>query len=155
VCGDHVFLIASESKKTGLLLQVAGGAPSVVWQNNELTNYFNASVFHDGHLYGVHSLDHIPKNSSLRCIELLTAKVKWEKDGVGLAGLILAAQRLILLTDKGELVIAEAIPEAYKEIGRAKVLDGNCWDAPVPCEGRVYCRNHRGDTVCLVPGPSR
>jgi hypothetical protein len=35
-----------------------------------------------------------------------------------------------------------------------KVLDGNCWNAPVLCEGRIYCRNHRGDIVCLVlPSP--
>ena len=150
VCGQHVFVSASESKKTGLLLRVADGKTSVVWENRNMMNYFNASVFHNGHLYGVHSLDHHPKNSSLRCVELSTAKVQWEKDGVGLGGLILAGQRLLVLTDKGELVAAEATPEAYKEIGRAKVLDGNCWNAPVLCEGRIYCRNHRGDIVCLA-----
>ncbi len=128
---------------------MAAPKTSIVWQNQNMMNYFNASVFQNGHLYGVHSLDHIPKNSSLRCIELLTSKVKWEKGGVGLGGLILAGQRLLILTDKGELVVAEATPGAYKEIGRAKVLDGNCWNAPVLGEGRIYCRNHRGDIVCL------
>jgi len=150
VCAQHVFVSASETKKTGLLLRVADGKTSVVWENQEMLNYFNASVFHNGHLYGIHSLDHIPKNSSLRCVELLTAKVKWEKPGVGLGGLILADQRLLIQTDKGELVVAEATPEAYKEVGRAKILDRNCWAAPVLCEGRIYCRNHRGDIVCLV-----
>jgi outer membrane protein assembly factor BamB len=150
VCDSHVFLSASESKKTGLCLRVADGTASVVWENRNMMNYFNASVFHNGCLYGVHSLDHIPRNSSLRCVELLTAKVRWQKDGVGLGGLILAGQKLLILTDKGELVLAEAVPEAYKEIGRAKVLDGNCWNAPVLSEARIYCRNHRGDIVCLV-----
>ncbi len=150
VCGQHVFVSASESKKTGLLLRVADGKTSVVWENQNMMNYFNASVFHNGHLYGIHSLDHIPRNSSLRCVDLLTSKVKWEKNGVGLGGLILADKRLLVQTDKGELVVVEATPEAYKEVGRAKVLDGNCWNAPVLCEGKIYCRNHRGDIVCLV-----
>jgi hypothetical protein len=129
---------------------VAGGKTSVVWENQNMMNYFNASVLYNGHLYGIHSLDHHPKNSALRCIDVLTSKVKWEKDGVGLGGLILTDQKLLVLTDKGELVVAEATPGAYKEIGRAKILDGNCWNAPVLCEGRVYCRNHRGDIVCVV-----
>lgn len=150
VFGQHVFVSASESKKTGLLLRVAEGKTTIVWENQNMMNYFNACVFHNGHLYGIHSLDHVPKNSSLRCIDLLTAKVKWEKEGVGLGGLILAGAKLLIQTDKGELVVAEATPEAYKEIGRAQVLDGKCWNAPVLCEGRVYCRNHRGDIVCLV-----
>ncbi|HUT35786.1 MAG TPA: PQQ-binding-like beta-propeller repeat protein [Planctomycetota bacterium] len=148
--GEHVFVSASESKQTGLLLRVARGTTSVVWQNRNMMNYFNASVVHQGYVYGIHSLDHIPKNSLLRCVNLLTAEVKWEKDGVGLGGLILAGGRLLVLTDKGEFVVAEAAPEAYKEIGRAKVLDGNCWNAPVLCRGKIYCRNHRGDIVCLV-----
>jgi outer membrane protein assembly factor BamB len=155
VSGRHVFVSASESKKTGILLRVGEGTAVVVWENQNMMNYFNASVFHGGHLYGIHSLDHIPKNSSLRCVDLLTARVKWEKPGVGLGGLILAGQRLLILTDTGDLVVAEASPEAYKEIGRAKVLDGNCWHAPVLSEGRIYCRNHRGDIVCLALGDSK
>jgi outer membrane protein assembly factor BamB len=154
VWGHHVFVSASESKKTGLLLRVAEGTTSIVWENQKMMNYFNASVVLNGFLYGIHSLDHIPKNSSLRCLNLLTTKVAWQKEGVGLGGFIVAGGRLILLTDKGELVVAEATSEAYREIGRLKVLDGNCWNAPVLCEGRIYCRNHRGDIVCLVlPSP--
>jgi len=150
VCGQRVFVSASNEKKTGILLEVAGGKASVVWQNQNMMNYFNASVLHNGHLYGIHSLDHISKNSTLRCLDLQTAEVKWEKAGVGLGGLILAGTRLLILSEAGELLVAEATPEAYKELGRAKVLDGSCWNAPVLCEGRIYCRNHRGDIVCLV-----
>lgn len=114
-----------------------------------MMNYFNASVVHGGHLYGIHSLDHVPRNSTLRCIELATGQVKWDKEGVGLASVLLLGRRLLVLTDKGELVLADAAPAAYEELGRAKVLDGNCWTSPVPHDRRVYCRNCRGDIVCL------
>ena len=147
--GDKVFVSGSETKRTCLLLQVAGRAVSVVWQGQNMLNYFNASVVHDGCLYGIHSLDHLPKNSTLRCVEIVTGQVKWDKEGVGLASVVLIGRRLLVLTDKGELVLADAAPDAYKELGRAKVLDGNCWTSPVPHDGRVYCRNHRGEIVCL------
>jgi len=149
VLGDKVFISGSETKKTGILLQVAGRAVSVVWQGQNMLNYFNASVVHDGHLYGVNSLDHLPRNSTLRCVNLLTGEVKWDKEGVGLASVVLVGRSLLVLTDKGELVLAHAAPDAYKELGRTKVLDGNCWTTPVPCDGKIYCRNHRGDIVCL------
>jgi outer membrane protein assembly factor BamB len=149
VLGDKVFISGSETKKTGILLQVTGRAVSVVWQGQNMLNYFNASVVHDGHLYGINSLDHLPRNSTLRCVNLLTGEVKWDKEGVGLASVVLVGRSLLVLTDKGELVLAHAAPDAYKELGRAKVLDGNCWTTPVPCDGKIYCRNHRGDIVCL------
>jgi outer membrane protein assembly factor BamB len=149
ISGDKVFVSGSETKKTGILLHVAGRAVSVVWQGQQMMNYFNASVVHDGHLYGIHSLDHVPKNSTLRCIELVTGQVKWDKEGVGLASVLLLGRRLLVLTDKGELLLADPAPDAYRELGRAEVLDGNCWTSPVSCDGRVYCRNHRGEIVCL------
>jgi len=45
--------------------------------------------------------------------------------------------------------VAEASPKAFKELARAKVLDGQCWTCPVLCGGRLYCRNTGGDLVCL------
>jgi hypothetical protein len=30
-----------------------------------------------------------------------------------------------------------------------KDLDGQCWTMPVVANGRVYCRSHAGELVCL------
>jgi hypothetical protein len=62
---------------------------------------------------------------------------------------MIADGKIIVLTEKGELVTAEATPEAYKEIPRAKVLDGLCWTVPVLSGGNLYCRNHDGRLLCL------
>jgi len=52
------------------------------------------------------------------------------------------------------LVLGEASPEAYRELSRAKVLDGLCWTVPVLSSGRIFCRSHKGDLVALdVHGP--
>ena len=57
--------------------------------------------------------------------------------------------KLIILSDRGELVIAEANSQAFKPLARAQVLGGKCWTVPVLANGRIYCRNAQGTLVCL------
>jgi phage terminase large subunit-like protein len=57
--------------------------------------------------------------------------------------------RLIILTEKGELVIARITPEKFDEQTRAQVLSGRCWSAPVLANGRLYVRNAPGKVLCL------
>jgi outer membrane protein assembly factor BamB len=57
--------------------------------------------------------------------------------------------KLIVLGEKGELIIAEATPAAFKALARAQVTGGKCWTVPVLSNGRIYCRNAKGDVVCL------
>ena len=54
-----------------------------------------------------------------------------------------------MLADKGELIVAEASPAALKPVSRAQVLGGRNWTAPVLSNGKIYCRNAKGDVVCL------
>jgi len=155
VSGTKVFISASEKKRWCTLLEVDGNAAKVIWENDRMNNYFNAPVLCSGYLYGIHSTDHVSKNSSLRCVDFRTGKVKWDQGGTGKGGVTLAGGRLIVQCEKGELVIAEADPDRYVELARAKVLDGTCWSPPVLCRGRIYCRNHRGTVLSLDVRPPR
>jgi hypothetical protein len=56
---------------------------------------------------------------------------------------------LIVLSAQGELMIAPASASEFKPIARDQVLGGKCWTAPVLANGRIFCRNARGDVVCL------
>jgi hypothetical protein len=56
---------------------------------------------------------------------------------------------LILLSDDGRLVIAEASEKEYKPLATADVLKGKCWTMPVLADGRIYCRDAAGDVVCI------
>ena len=62
---------------------------------------------------------------------------------------MLADGKLIIMSRKGELVIAEATPAAFKPLGRAKILSGECWAVPVLAGGRIYCRTDTGDLACV------
>lgn len=141
VSGDKVF-ISSNYGKGCALLRVSKGKASVVWQNRSLKNHFATSVLVGGYLYG-------NDEGTLRCVDFNTGAAKWSKGGLGKGQLICAAGKLIIITQRGELIIAQATPGSYKELAKAQVLSGTCWTAPVLSGGRIYCRNQEGDLVCM------
>ena len=54
------------------------------------------------------------------------------------------------MTADGELIIADATGEEYRELSKHKTLGGGvCWTVPVVSGGRIYCRNSTGDLVCV------
>ena len=105
-----------------------------------MRNHFNSCVLWQGHLYGV-------DEKELRCVVFDTGEVKWSEKSVGKGSLMMADGKLIVLSEKGELMVAEASPAAFKPISRAQVLGGKCWSTPVLANGKIYCRNAAGDVV--------
>ena len=58
--------------------------------------------------------------------------------------------RMIIMSDKGELVIAMADPSGFKALARANILPRvRCWTVPVLANGKIYARNAKGDMVCV------
>jgi outer membrane protein assembly factor BamB len=102
-------------------------------------------VLIDGALYGFDG----DRNSDLKCIDFKTGAVKWSEKGLGKGALMAADGKLIIISEKGELVIAAADPTAFKALARWQVLGGKCWTMPVLSNGRIYCRNAAGDLVCV------
>jgi len=146
VSGDHLFL-SSGYGTGGALLKLGGGKPSIVWQSKEMHNQLNPSVLIDGHLYGVSGQDR--RSAQIRCVEFKSGEVKWSEPFTTMGSITAADGKLIALNEKGELLIARATPDAFKALARAQVLGGRCWTVPVLSNGRIYCRNARGDLVCL------
>jgi outer membrane protein assembly factor BamB len=56
---------------------------------------------------------------------------------------------LLVLTETGDLVLAEASPAGYKELGSAHAIEGRAFTTPAFANGKVYARNTKGDVVCL------
>jgi len=148
-------LFLSSFDRGAALLEVGGDRPQVVWQTREMANHFNSCVLLGGFLYGVHgNTDQAYRD--LRCLDAASGEVKWKYEGLGLGSLMAADGKLIVLSDKGELVIAEATPSGFKPLARAQVLGGKCWTVPVLANGRIYCRNAAGALICLdVRRPGR
>ena len=106
-----------------------------------MRNHFNASVALDGHVYGFDA-------ATLRCIDARTGERRWAKRRLGKGSLIAADGLLLVLSERGQLVLVEATPEAYRELAAHQVLRGRCWTSPSLWEGRLYLRHH-SELVCL------
>jgi len=130
------------------LLKLTSDTPKALWENKVMANHFNCGVHLNGFIYGINGNTDQPEKD-LRCIEAATGQVKWKHTGVGLGSLMIADGKLIVLSDRGELLVAPASPDGFKPIARAQALGGKCWTTPVLANGRIYCRNTRGDLVCL------
>jgi len=142
VDGDKIF-ISSGYNRGATLLQFKGNTLTPLWENKKMRNQLSTSILWQGHLYGINE-------DVFTCMEFATGEVKWTGGtGIRKGSLMMADGKLIILGDKGDLVIVEATPTAYKELARAKVLDGHCWSMPVLANGRIYCKTIPGDLVCL------
>ena len=145
VSGDEVF-ISSGYDVGGAVLKISEGKLVPVWQSKEMRNHLNSSVLWEGHLYGF-------DEKQLSCLDWKTGEVKWTQKGLGKGSLMLADGKLIALGDKGKLVIADASPDGFNELASVKILSGLCWTVPVLSNGKIYCRNHEGDLVCVDVKP--
>ena len=144
VSGDKVF-VASGYGKGGAQFQFTGSELKSVWQTKKMRNQFSTCVLWQGYLYGF-------DESKLTCLDFANGDVKWTQEDLGKGSLMLADGRLIIQSEKGDLVIAAAAPDGFKELARAKVLDQRCWVVPVLANGRIYCKNNVGDLIGLDVG---
>lgn len=148
VVGERIWLSTGYDKGCALY-QFTGDQLIPIYKNKAMRNHMNASILLDGHLYGFDGNSHRSELVDLACMELATGRVKWKQNGLGCGSLLIAAGKLVILSDEGTLVMAEASPAGYKELGRARILQGRCWTMPALAQGRVYCRNADGDLVCV------
>jgi outer membrane protein assembly factor BamB len=145
VTGDQV-LITTGYGRGAALLSVAGDKPKVIWENQDLSSQFSSLVLVDGCLYGISGN---VGGGEARCLDPATGAIKWSGANTGFGSLMVADGKLIILNEKGSLIVASAAPDAYKELWNQKVLNGVCWTVPSLCNGLIYCRNDKGRLVCL------
>src|SRR5271157_4173871 len=78
-----------------------------------------------------------------------TGKVLWQEASTGGGAILAAENRLYIHTENGEVMLAEATPEAYREKGRFMPPDRpkrtwaameKAWTYPVVANGRLYIR---------------
>jgi hypothetical protein len=133
--GGRFFLSSNLMGGTSLRLRDEG-APERDWTSSVMRNAFATSVLYDGHLYGF-------GGSRLRCLAWDTGQNVWDQTGLGKGSVAVADGRLIVLTEAGDLLLAEASPKGYRQKGRCHPLDGPCLTAPVVADGRLFLRSER------------
>jgi outer membrane protein assembly factor BamB len=143
IAGDRLFM--SSGLGTGAaLFRIEPDKLVRLWRHKEMQTWMSTCVLWQDHIYGVDA-----KNRAIKCLDFSTGTVKWTQEGFGLGSLVLAGGKLIVLSGKGRLAIAPAVPAGYTELAAAQVLEGKCWTMPVLAHGRIYARNAAGTLVCL------
>ena len=111
-----------------------------------MSNHYATSVHRDGILYGFHGRQE--QGPSLRAVEFRTGKVRWNVDQFRAGTVTLAGDRLVIVRESGELVLAPAAPDAFRPLARAQVLTGTVRAYPALSDGFLYARNE-STLVCV------
>jgi outer membrane protein assembly factor BamB len=141
VVGDVVFLSASYG--TGAIaLRLKGEALETLWSGDDsLSNHYATSVHLDGVLYGFHGRqESVP---SFRAVELRTGKVLWSEEGFGSGTVTLAGDELLIVHERGDLVLAEASPQGFRVLSRRPLIPGVIRAYPALSDATLYVRNAR------------
>jgi outer membrane protein assembly factor BamB len=133
----------------GELVAVTADKSARRWKNKNLGTFTGTAVLLDGHLFGVDAAGYKKGNQEFRCVNLETGEIRWRLPGFGQDSWIAAGDRIIVLTERGELIVMRARTDRAEELARAQVLGGKCWPQPVLANGVLYVRNAAGNVVCL------
>ncbi len=137
--GNRVFLSAGYGHGAAVIeVARAGGllAAHEIWRNQRMKNRFSSAVLHEGYIYGF-------DESILACVDASTGELQWKGGRYGYGQLLLADGYLVVLTERGDLVLVRATPTGHEEVGRSAAITGKTWNVPALAEGRLLVRNAR------------
>ena len=146
IIGDLIF-VSAEYGPGAAVLKVDGANLTELWSSDEvLSNHYSTSVYRDGFLYGYHGRQEF--GPSFRAVEMRTGKIRWNLDQFKAGSVTLSGDRLLIMRETGELILAEASPTAFKPVARAQILPATVRAFPAIADGMLYVRNEK-TLVCL------
>ena len=143
VLGNRMLITSGYRHGCALLEFNAAGAEKL-WENKAMSMQINSPVVREGFAFGF-------DENVFKCVRLQDGRQQWEDKSLGKGSLMMSADgRLILMSERGELVIAKANPQKFEVLARAPILPKTkCWTSPVLANGRIYARNAAGNFVCV------
>ncbi len=146
VIGNQVFVSASYGTGAALL-EVNGSEYKKIWANDDsMSNHYSTCVYREGFLYGFHGRQE--EGQALRCVQLKTGKVMWNVDGYGAGTVTLAGDKLLILRENGELVLAPAVSDGFHPTNHESILNKVVRAYPALADGRLYARDEKS-LVCV------
>ncbi|MEQ1827495.1 MAG: PQQ-binding-like beta-propeller repeat protein [Pirellula sp.] len=146
VDGDKVLIPTGMGTGTRLIQISDDGGPlqaKELWTSKDMKPDYNDLVIHKGYVYGF-------DNAIFACIDLKDGKRKWKggRYEKGQALLLADSDLIVVVSEKGELVLLRADPEKLQELYKISVMDGKTWNHPVVVRDRLYLRNSE-EAICF------
>jgi len=108
----------------------------IVYHNKNMKNHHGGMVYIDGHIYGSSS-------DILTCIHLKSGKPTWRQRSMK-GAVVYADGKIVFRHQEGPVVLLEASPEAFKQLGRFDQPERSsrpAWAHPVIAGERLYLRD--------------
>lgn len=106
-----------------------------IWTSAAMRPYFNDFVVNKGFVYGFDGL-------SLACMNVENGKRQWRGGRDGGQMILIADQDLMLvLSEKGDLILVSASPDKLTELARMSAIKGKTWSHPAISGNIVVVRN--------------
>ena len=136
--GDHQMFINFEYDECMLInIDVSDNyRVSTVWKNRHIKNTENPSIYHKGLIYGY-------SGQFLTCIDARSGDRLWRSRQPGDGFLMMVNDKLVTITKKGMLHVAEVNREGYFELSQTKLLEGRGWNPPSYAYGKIFARNFK------------
>lgn len=150
IVDSNLVFVSTGYQEGSALFDVATGQVRELWFQKNMQTWLNSSVLWQGYLYGPND-----NGKALTCVERSTGKIIWSQGGFGNGSVTLADGKLIILSQGGELSIAEASSASYRQLCKGRILTGKCWSVPVLANGKIYARNATGKLVCVDVMPPK
>ncbi len=146
VAGDYVFLSASYG--TGAIaMKLCNRKIEELWSGEGVVdNHYSSCVLHGGTLFGFHGRQEY--GQSLRAVDLETGRRLWSVDSLRPGSVTRVGDRLLVLLESGELVLAKAARESFEEVSRAQILARETRAFPAVANGLFLARDQ--DTLVCV-----
>ena len=140
---DGILFISSayDQGSRGLKLQRKGDKTTVeeIWTQRKMKLHFTNAVRIGNHLFGT-SGDFGPV--FLTAIDSRTGEISWRaRDVVSKATILHAGPRVLMMDEKGKLVLATLSPEGVKVHAEHPLVEGRVWAPPTLVGHRLYVRN--------------
>jgi hypothetical protein len=119
-----------------------------LWTSLDMKPDYNDILIHEGNIYGF-------DNAIFACIGLEDGKRKWKggRYAKGQALLLADSGLIVVVSEKGELVLLRATAEKHEELGKIEALSDKTWNHPVVVGDRLYLRN-ADEVVCYELAPA-
>jgi outer membrane protein assembly factor BamB len=115
-------------------------AATQLWKSMRMKTQFNSVTARDGFLYGL-------DDGLLACVDAATGERKWKGGRYGSGQSLLVDAFVLVQTEPGDVVLAEAKPDAFKELARLPALSSKTWNHPTLAGRYLFVRNGE-EAVC-------
>jgi len=147
VIGENRVFLSACYDVGACVWKITDKAIDEIWAAGEkLDCHFGTPVLVNDHLFGFHGRQE--RGAEFRCIDAADGSVKWASPQIGTGHVIAVGDTLVILTEKGELLLQAADAEKFAPTLRMQALGGGIRAAPAFAQGHLFARDQK-HLVCL------